>query len=373
MSEAATGYTLGIERQGRMRVYEYALPALREGQFRVETLYSGVSAGTELTFLKGTNPYLHSSWDADLCLFAQDQPARSYPIQTLGYMEVGRVIESLSSAVPVGAVVAMACGHKTLHDVDAREDFYVPLPADLDPILGIYVAQMGPICANGLLHAAADVVGQDVRALGDGVRGRNVLVLGAGVVALLTAGFSVQHGAASVVVAGRGTDRLSAARALGAAVIDDERVDVAGYCKERWHQGPNDRGADVVFQCRGQTAYLATALKSLRPQGTVIDLAFYQGGAPDVRLGEEFHHNGLTVRCAQIARVPRGLGHLWNRARLANETIQLLRERGDLIKQHMVSDVVPLGDAATAITELAERKREAVQIVLEMNGSTGAS
>ena len=26
-----------------------------------------------------------------------------------------------------------------------------------------------------------------------------------------------------------------------------------------------------------------------------------------LRLGEEFHHNGLSIRCAQIGRVPRGL------------------------------------------------------------------
>ncbi len=52
---------------------------------------------------------------------------------------------------------------------------------------------------------------------------------------------------------------------------------------------------------------LHTALKALRPQGTAIDLAFYQGGADALRLGEEFHHNGLSIRCAQINRVPRGL------------------------------------------------------------------
>ena len=45
---------------------------------------------------------------------------------------------------------------------------------------------MGRSCANGLLHAEADQVGQDVRSLGDGVRGRNVLVIGAGVVGQLT-------------------------------------------------------------------------------------------------------------------------------------------------------------------------------------------
>jgi threonine dehydrogenase-like Zn-dependent dehydrogenase len=67
-------------------------------------------------------------------------------------------------------------------------------------VLGIYAAHMGPICANGLLHAGADLHGSDVRSLADGVRGRRVAVIGAGVVGLMTGLLAENHGAASVVV-----------------------------------------------------------------------------------------------------------------------------------------------------------------------------
>ena len=122
----------------------------------------------------------------------------------------------------------------------------------------------------------------------------------------------------------------------------------------------------MVFQCRGQAAELQTALRSLRPQGTVIDLAFYQGGAPEVRLGEEFHHNGLAIRCAQIGRVPRGLSHIWNRGRLARETIELLRTHGPLVRKHLITDVVSLEDAPALLAALAARKRHAIQAVFEV-------
>ena len=62
----------------------------------------------------------------------------------------------------------MTYGHRTGYTGDPVADRVVPLPDDLDPLLGIYVAHMGPICANGLLHAAADLYGTDVRSLGDG-------------------------------------------------------------------------------------------------------------------------------------------------------------------------------------------------------------
>ncbi len=119
----------------------------------------------------------------------------------------------------------------------------------------------------------------------------------------------------------------------------------------------------MVFQCRGRAEVLHEALRSLRPQGVVIDLAFYQGGAPELRLGEEFHHNGLTIRCAQIGRVPRGLAAQWDRARLAQETAELLMARGDDVRRHLVTDVLPIDEAPGFITGLARRERSALQAV----------
>jgi threonine dehydrogenase-like Zn-dependent dehydrogenase len=145
--------------------------------------------------------------------------------------------------------------------------------------------------------------------------------------------------------------------------VDDADGTAWRAVKERWRRDPTDCGADVVFQCRGRTAALAAALRSLRPQGTVIDLAFYQGGAPDLALGEEFHHNGLTIRCAQIGRVPRALAHLWDRRRLAAETVELLRAHGRAVREHLVTDLVPLADAPALLADVAARHRHVLQVV----------
>jgi NADPH:quinone reductase-like Zn-dependent oxidoreductase len=351
---------------GEMVFFEEDPQTLADGQFRVQTLFSGLSAGTELTFFKGTNPYLRAHWDEELCVFREEHPGLQYPITSMGYMEVARVVESKSRAVSVGEVVAATYGHRSSHVLDAMRDFYVVLPADLDPVLGIYAAQMGPICANGLLHAAADNLGTAVTGLGDGVGSRRILVTGAGVVGLLTGLFARHHGAATVAVADASAQRLEVATRLGFEGIRDDG-EVWRFCKERWRHGTRDRGADFVFQCRGQASSLRTALKSVRPQGTVIDLAFYQDGADAVRFGEEFHHNGVTIRCAQIARVPRGLAFSWDRTRLAHEAIELLGVYGDLIKQYLITDVVPIAHAPEVIAELAARKRESLQVVFRFD------
>jgi threonine dehydrogenase-like Zn-dependent dehydrogenase len=194
-----------------------------------------------------------------------------------------------------------------------------------------------------------------------------VLVTGGGVVGLLTGLFALVHGAAEVGLADPDPQRLAAAEALGLTpVLDDGSEGVWRWCVERWQHGPADVGADVVFQCRGQASVLATALRSVRAQGTVVDLAFYQGGAPELRLGEEFHHKGLRLQCAQIGRVPRGPAGAWDRARLSAATLDLLVERGTQVRQHVITDVVPFDEGPQLMVDLAQRRRSTLQAVFEV-------
>ena len=354
--------TLVLDAPGQARFDEQPEPALAEGLFRAQTLYTGLSAGTELTWFRGTNPFLSATWDSELGLFDRSQPAAGYPVRRLGYMEVARVTDSRTSAVPTGGLVAMAYGHKTVHHGDPLDEHVVGLPDDIDPMLGVYVAHLGPICANGLLHAAAE--GAAAADLGDGVRGRLVLVTGGGLIGLITGLFARQHGAAEVVVADPTLARRQAAERLGLLAVD-ETDDLPMTLKQRWRHGPGDRGADVVFQCRGRAESLSLALRALRPQGLVVDLAFYTEGAAAVRLGEEFHHNGLTLRCAQIGRVPRGQAAVWDRRRLSAETISLLQEQGVAVREHLVSDLVPLEAAPQLLAELSQRRRHVLSAVFE--------
>lgn len=358
----STVRTLVVPAPGRLEVRETPEPPLAEGRFRAATLFTGVSAGTELTWFRGTSPYLAAGWDAELGLFEPGRPAQGFPVERLGYMEVAEVTASRTPAVPEGGRVAMAYGHTTVHHGDPRTQHVVPLPAELDPVLGVYVAHLGPICANGLLHAAADAGGTTLDA---GVRGRLVLVTGGGAIGLLVGLLARHHGAAEVVVADPTPQRRAAAEGLGLRAVDDD-PDVLRELKVRWRHGPADHGADVVFQCRGQAGALAAALRALRPQGTVVDLAFYTAGADAVRLGEEFHHNGLALRCAQIGRVPRGLGHLWDRRRLSVETLDLLAAHGAAVREHLLSDVVPFDEAPQLFADLSARRRHVLSAALAL-------
>ncbi len=363
MSEWRHIRSLGVERPRQAYLHGYDEGPPGPGQVRLDMLYTGFSAGTELTFFKNTNPYLHSRWDGARGVFVGGEAQQHYPVPFLGYMESARVSESTVGDYAPGDVVGAVFGHKTGHTADPFHDVLTTLPPAIDPILGIYVGQMGPIAANGILHADAEMLGLCAPFFGAGIKDRPVMVIGAGIVGLFVALFAQAAGAAEVVIADPSEFRRIRAACLGFTPMLE--ADAWAHAKARWHHGGDDRGADVVFQTRADSGSLHAAMQALRPQGTVIDLAFYQGGADRLRLGEEFHHNGLNLRCAQINRVPRGMGVAWDKRRLADETVRLLAARGDAIKAQLITHVVPMEDAPAFLRDLVAERPEFLQIVFK--------
>ena len=68
--------------------------------------------------------------------------------------------------------------------------------------------------------------------------------------------------------------------------------------------------------------------------------------------------------------MPRGTAHLWDRRRLAAETIDLLRASGPAMREHLVTDLVPLDDAPALFTDLASRRRHVLQAVFACPAAT---
>ena len=68
-------FTVVVERRGVVTLRDDPPPPpAHEGQFDVETVFSGLSTGTDLSWVKGTNPALHRRWDPELGLFMPGTP-----------------------------------------------------------------------------------------------------------------------------------------------------------------------------------------------------------------------------------------------------------------------------------------------------------
>jgi len=325
----------------------YEEPDLAAGEVRLGTLYSGISAGTELTAYRGSNPYLTKRWDAERRLFVEGGTSFEYPVRGWGYEEVGRVVEVGREAdgVAEGDIVYGTWGHRSSHVVPAEWAAARKLPDGLDPVAGVF-SRIGAIALNNVLDADIHV-------------GEWVAIFGQGVPGLIATQLATLNGG-SIIAVDALEPRLDLARRMGAAAIVNFRVEDAGEAVKALTEG---RGADVSIELSGSSQALHSAIRSTAYSSRVVASSFYQGPATALFLGEEFHHNRIEIVCSQISGVSPRLDHRWDLRRL-ERTVMRLQAEGRLDLKPLISHTFPVADAADAFRLLDERPHEAVQVVL---------
>jgi 2-desacetyl-2-hydroxyethyl bacteriochlorophyllide A dehydrogenase len=266
---------------------------------------SAISPGTEMTYIGAgaTNPFLKKRWDPDLRLFVAGSPSVEYPI-VFGYRAAGKVVESAAPAVPVGTRIYGKWRHTELVALAVEVAVEQRVPDGLTFDDAVDLGQMAPIAMNAIAYA------------GDELRGTPAVVFGAGPVGLIVAQIAAASGASAVHVVDRIASRLEVARSRGLeTLLSADGVDVARELKLRL----GAEGVAVVFECTGSTRALQEAIRTVRRRGRVVAVGFYQGEAAGLFLGDEFHHNGVEIRSAQIGNIHPA----WSMALLRARVIEL--------------------------------------------------
>lgn len=338
------------------------------GHVRVRTLYSGVSAGTELTAYRGSNPYLSKRWDPGRRLFVQGDSTFAYPVVGWGYSEVGRVVERSpeqedsrdgddAAAAPmpeVGDLVYGIWGHRSEAVLPARSLTGHQLPTGVEPVAGVF-ARVGAIALNAVLAAEVHL-------------GETVAVFGQGVIGLLVTQLTALSGG-TVAAVDTLPARLDAAARSGASVTIDAST---GQVAERVRELTGNRGADVAIEISGSYAALHEAVRATAVGGRVVAAGFYQGGATGLVLGEEFHHNRISICSSQIGSVPEHLRSRWSVERL-QRTVMTLIASGRLDVSALLSRIVPVGEAASVYRMLDEDPGQTLQVVLDFTSDDPSS
>jgi Zn-dependent alcohol dehydrogenase len=281
------GRTVRILENGEVDCHSYPVAPLADGRVRVRSLRTAISPGTELTYLGrgATNPFLHRRWDPELRLFVEGASTVAYPI-VFGYRAAGVVVESRTPRVSEGAHLFGKWRHTEFTTLDGADAEAQLLPDDLSDDDGLDLGQMLPIALNAVAFAEGKHAGAPA------------VVFGCGPIGLLTAQVARATGAKPVYAVDRLAPRVDIARTLGLEAVAAE-ADVAARLK-RSHGAD---GIPVAFECTGSASALQEATRVVRRRGSVVALGFYQGDAAGLRLGEEFHHNGVQIRSGQIGNL----------------------------------------------------------------------
>ncbi len=313
-----------------------AVPPPGPGEVRVRTLASALSQGTEMLVYRGQVP-------ADLPL---DLPTLAgsfaFPIK-YGYASVGRIVDVGADVTgrARGDAVFVLHPHQTHYVVAAA--LTVPLPPNLDPLLGLFTAN---------LETALNIVHDTPLHLGE-----TALVCGQGTVGLLVAQLLRRAGAARVLA----VDPLERRRALALQIGVDEALAPDADVLARVRELNGGRGVDVAIEASGNGAALQTAIDAVADEGTVVVASWYGTKPVTLTLGGHFHRGRVRLRSSQVGRLNPELAPRWDYARRLETVVDLLPR---LRLAELISHRFSFDDAPEAYRLVDERPGDAAQVAL---------
>ena len=338
----------------RVGFREFEEPAdLGQREIYVQTLFSGISHGTEMNVYRGTCPEYTMSYVEGL--YREGEPAWQYP-KTYGYEEVGRVVARGDAVheVKVGDIVASAYGHRevAIINIDQAHFFHV-LPPQMKAEHGIFHA-LGSVALDAYLSS-------EIRL------GESAVVLGLGIIGQFIVQLCRLGGVDPIIAVDLIAPRRERALAQGAHYeLDPRHCDVAVEVRRILGR----RGAEVVFDTTGSYLGLQEAIRCGAPiYGRVMAIGWYQGEGVGLRLGEEFHHSSFGVggTCqirANNLRVPPAPGRAWDARRVASTFFRLMTQ-DKIAVADLISHKISFREADKAFRLIDEHPEQVSKVVLE--------
>jgi threonine dehydrogenase-like Zn-dependent dehydrogenase len=253
----------------------------------VQSLYSGISRGTESLVFHGRVP--RSEYIAMRAPFqAGDFP---WPVK-YGYANVGKVTEG--PAELVGQTVFCLYPHQNRYRVPASA--VTPLPKDLPAERAILAANM-ETAVNGLWDGAPAV-------------GDRIAVVGLGVVGLLVAWLASRIPGTRVTAIDTNPERQAVAEQLGLT----------------FSSGPGADDHDLVIHASGHPSGLETALGLAGQEATIVEMSWYGDQLVPAPLGAAFHPRRMTLKSSQVGQIVPSRVPRWDYRKRLALALELLQD-----------------------------------------------
>jgi 2-desacetyl-2-hydroxyethyl bacteriochlorophyllide A dehydrogenase len=323
---------------GSVQVKEDDVPEPAGGEVLVGTVMSAISAGTEMLFFHDLVEK-ETILDTNInCLGGSFQ----YPFK-YGYSAVGEVL-SVGPNVPrvwEGQLIFSFHPHES-HFVCGVDEI-IPVPDSLTVVDGIFLPSM---------ETALSLV-MDGRPL----FGENVVVLGQGVIGLLTTSLLSRAPLQSLVTLDKYQQRRDMSLRMGADISLEADLPVSRLLEE---SGLGEEKADLTFELSGNPEAMNHALQMTGFEGRIIIGSWYGRKKAELNLGESFHRNRLKVMSSQVSNIQPALAGRWDKRRrfaLAWEFIKMVDPSS------LITHKFDISDAQKAYDMIDEEKDKLMQVV----------
>ncbi len=323
----------------QVELREETLPALGADEVLVETICSAISAGTEMLVYQGCFP---RNLETD-SLISSLHGNFEYPL-AYGYAAVGVVRET-------GSSVDRSWRDKLVFAFQPHTSHFITTPNSLFPIPDSLSRESACFLPN--METAVNLV-QD----GAPILGERVLVLGQGIVGLLSTCLLKEFPLDTLVTADRFPLRRRSSLALKVTgSIDPGDPDFHSHLS---HYAPG--GFDLTYELSGNPSALNDAIAHTRFSGRVVIGSWYGEKLAPIDLGGAFHRSRIKLISSQVSTIAPELSARWDKPRRFAVAWDALRR---IQPEKWITHRFPLEKAAQAYQLIDENPRETMQVIFE--------
>ena len=314
------------------------LPELKADEVLVQAVCSAISAGTEMLIYQDRFP---RTLETDSVISGL-RGGFKYPL-AYGYACVGKVVE-------VGKDVdsewlnrlVFAFQPHTSHFI-SKTDSLFSVPDSLLPDSACFFPNMET--AVNLVQDAAPIFGE------------RVLVLGQGIIGLLTASLLQEFPLETLVTADPYAMRRAASLKLKVSEVLDPNSEnfqneLAAYAQKKF---------DLTLELSGDPSALEDALALTCFSGRIVIGSWYGEKKVELDLGGAFHRSRIKLISSQVSTIAPELSVRWDKARRFEAAWNALEK---VRPEKWITHRFPIEQAAEAYRLLDENPQEAIQILV---------
>lgn len=279
-----------------------------EDEVIIESLFTGVSRGTESLVANGAVP----PGEFERMRAPLQSGAFPFPVK-YGYAAVGEIVAGAPERI--GQTVFCLHPHQDVFRAPAQMAVVVP---DAVPASRAVLAANMETALNGVWDAGI-------------MPGDTVAVIGGGVVGLLVAFLAAKVAGTDVAIVDVNPSRRVIGEMFGCRFLSPDET------------GPLAGQADVVIHTSASAAGLTTAISLAAFEAKVVEMSWFGHADVAISLGGAFHSQRLSIVASQVGHVPPSRRARWPLSRRLAKALELLN---DSRLDHLVSgetdfDILP--------------------------------
>lgn len=330
-----TAKTLFFTAPKQVEVRETLLPPPKADEVLVKTICSAVSAGTEMLVYRGQFPQLTDAHDAI-------SSELKYPL-AYGYACVGKVVEIGEKVDKKWENRLVFCFQPHASHFVSKTDALFSIPPSVSSENACFLPNMET--AVNLVQDGAPIVGE------------RVLVLGQGVVGLLTASLLSEFPLERLVT----MDRFELRREASGKINKITSLNISEIQEPSFAYAQNK--FDLTFELTGSPSALNDAIKHTAFSGRIIIGSWYGQKQAEIDLGGSFHRSRIKLIASQVSTISPELSGRWDKARRFEVAWDALER---IQPEKWITHRFSIDDAEKAYQLLDENPQEAIQILISL-------